>query len=290
MRVREIIAEKLTTIAENQERVFEAGKQDVVNQLKEAQKGMASGEIIGITDISPIEHNLGVKVSDANATLKVQGKNLKDTIRFGANSSYANTTNGFGTTVSTNKPTKEIVFTQSKASADESYLAHYNNGDMFADIFLNNIPANTPLVFSFDLEVTNDILKVGKISCRVNSGDLKTITFVNGGRNAFVIDKWTETDRARGLDIRITGLSGKMSNFQLEVGDSATSYEPYIEPTSYTPNADGTVDGVKGIYPNTTLLTDTSGVLIECEYIKDLNAAVGEITDAILSIGGMLDV
>ena len=39
----------------------------------------------------------------------------------------------------------------------------------------------------------------------------------------------------------------------------------------YTPNADGTVEGVMSLYPNITLLTDTEGVIIDCEYNKDIN-------------------
>ena len=39
----------------------------------------------------------------------------------------------------------------------------------------------------------------------------------------------------------------------------------------YTPNADGTVDGVKSLYPTTVITTDTDGVTIDCEYNKDLN-------------------
>lgn len=54
---------------------------------------------------------------------------------------------------------------------------------------------------------------------------------------------------------------------QLELGTTATDYEPYIAPTEYTPNADGTVEGVTSLYPNTTLMTDTDGVLIDCEYL-----------------------
>lgn len=77
---------------------------------------------------------------------------------------------------------------------------------------------------------------------------------------------------------------------QLEVGESATEYEPYIESTTYTPNSDGTVDNVKSIYPSVTLSTDTNGVLIECEYYQDAIKLKQNLTDAILSLGGTLNV
>lgn len=77
---------------------------------------------------------------------------------------------------------------------------------------------------------------------------------------------------------------------QLEVGNTATEYEQYKEPVSYTPSADGTVEGVTSLYPVTTLLTDTAGVIVDCEYNRDLNKAFAELeeklTNAVISLGG----
>ena len=36
----------------------------------------------------------------------------------------------------------------------------------------------------------------------------------------------------------------------------------------YTPTADGTVEGITSLSPNMTLMTNTKGVVIECEYVK----------------------
>lgn len=88
----------------------------------------------------------------------------------------------------------------------------------------------------------------------------------------------------------ITGTSCAYSNFQIEVGSSATEYEPYKEPTTHTPNADGTVDGVTSLYPTTTLLADTNGAVIDVEYNRDINKAFAELeqklTNAVISLGG----
>ena len=72
---------------------------------------------------------------------------------------------------------------------------------------------------------------------------------------------------------------------QLELGEE-TDYEPYIEPTEYTTNEDGTVDCVTPLYPTTTLMTDTAGAIIECEYNRDINKAFAELQQAIISRGG----
>ena len=74
-------------------------------------------------------------------------------------------------------------------------------------------------------------------------------------------------------------------NIQLEVGSSATEYEPYNSAT-FTPTADGTVNGVTSLYPNTTLMTDTDGVVIDCEYYKDVDKAFDELTTSVALSGG----
>ena len=50
---------------------------------------------------------------------------------------------------------------------------------------------------------------------------------------------------------------------------------------TYTANADGTVNGVTSLYPTTTLMTDTDGVIIDCEYNRDINKAYAALEAAI---------
>lgn len=49
---------------------------------------------------------------------------------------------------------------------------------------------------------------------------------------------------------------------QLELGSTATTYEPYQGQT-YTPTVSGEVTGITNLYPTTTLLTDNAGVVFE---------------------------
>lgn len=74
-------------------------------------------------------------------------------------------------------------------------------------------------------------------------------------------------------------------NIQLEIGLTATDYEPYNSAT-FTPTADGTVNGVTSLYPNTTLMTDTDGVIIDCEYYKDIDKTFNELTTSVALSGG----
>ena len=66
---------------------------------------------------------------------------------------------------------------------------------------------------------------------------------------------------------------------QLEIGNEATDYEEF-RGAKYTPTNDGTVD-ISTLSPIMTLLTDKSGITIECEYNRDTNIVMGDIETAI---------
>ena len=82
----------------------------------------------------------------------------------------------------------------------------------------------------------------------------------------------------------------KVENFMLAVGTTegvATEYEPYnTNSAEYTPNEDGTVEGVTSISPNMTLVPTTGVMITECEYNRDINKAFAELQQAIISLGG----
>lgn len=61
-----------------------------------------------------------------------------------------------------------------------------------------------------------------------------------------------------------------LDSVMLEASHTETEYEPY-KGSEYTPSADGTVEGVTSLYPSTTLTTDAEGVIIDCEYYKDID-------------------
>ena len=94
------------------------------------------------------------------------------------------------------------------------------------------------------------------------------------------------TDEWKGLVIYVNIPSGRTLNNllikpQLEIGATATEYEPFITPTEYIPTADGNVNGVTSLCPNTTLTTDTEGVIINCKYNRDINKAFAALEAAI---------
>jgi hypothetical protein len=84
----------------------------------------------------------------------------------------------------------------------------------------------------------------------------------------------------------LTNESGVITNIQLELGKTATEYEPFIEPQAETANAEGTVEGLTSLSPNMTLLTNTNGVVIDCQYYRDIDFYIdNQIADIALTGG-----
>lgn len=72
---------------------------------------------------------------------------------------------------------------------------------------------------------------------------------------------------------------------QFEPGKEATGFET-CNGTAYTTAADGTVSDLTSISPNMTILTDTEGVIVECEYNRDTNKVIDKLINAITALGG----
>lgn len=76
-------------------------------------------------------------------------------------------------------------------------------------------------------------------------------------------------------DTTLAGANITISNLQLELGDTATEFEPYSA-ENYNPNADGIV-AFTSISPSMTVLTDTEGVNINLEYNRDANKVIPSV-------------
>lgn len=102
----------------------------------------------------------------------------------------------------------------------------------------------------------------GDVSSSEKSGYLVKAFTVPEGAGGFQIFLYSNTPN--------TALTTECSfeNICVEAGSVATGYEVY-NGAKYTPAANGIVSGVTSLSPNMTLLTDTEGVVIECEYNSD---------------------
>lgn len=248
------------------------------NTFSNALKGSKSGGAFLIDDISPVTREMGVKISsdtieDLTAVkVRKQGKNLIP-FPYQQLTLGTSTYNGVDFTVyedgsilingTATKSTTKRLYTNTtgllglksgiKISISKNASDNTQQGNVY---FVCNYYNSTGTMIQ------------GLIATTAPSGT-KTIT-----------DEW------KGLVIYVNIPSGKTLNNllikpQLEIGATATEYEPYITPTEYIPAADGTVNGVTSLYPNTTLTTDMDGVLIDCEYNRDINKAFAALEAAI---------
>lgn len=87
---------------------------------------------------------------------------------------------------------------------------------------------------------------------------------------------------------------------QIEVGDEPTEYSPYVDlstvtvtrygvdetdnPKNYTPEPDGTVNGITSLSPTMTLSTDNESVTIEAEYNLDTACVIESIEQEIKAL------
>ena len=243
---------------------------------------ISGDNIVQINDISEAEHVMDVSVASETLTdlsaakIIAYGKNICDIYGF----STANiptpqatlvTTGSYGTTISATEPNNSIMVVQTDVVFSEAtYTTDYRYG--YFNIGIKPyIPDNTVVTLSFDLEITENLLENNDMACLVNG--VKNTNFkCSNGRNSVVLTWQNYIDEEKGQDrryieIRNVGKSAIFSNFQVEIGDTATEYEP-CTPTEYTVNVDGTVDGVMSLYPVTTLMSDTANVAISCEYLN----------------------
>jgi hypothetical protein len=76
------------------------------------------------------------------------------------------------------------------------------------------------------------------------------------------------------LDYGAYANSTWLKNIQLELGTTATEYEPYTC-TEYEQG-----EAISSISPNMTVTTDTDGALVSVEYLRDIDAYIDNLTGA----------
>lgn len=218
------IAEKLETVAENQQKLYNAGALDYSPQET------VSGTVFNISDILPIEHNIAVKVRGVEdlSTVKLykQGKNLLN-----------------------EKVIAPIVINADGWTRYGWDLGILPQGNYTLSVFGNYVNAKNISYKTITNGVYSEFQSLAE--------NKKSAAITLDGTQGFIVYLYQG----------VTELYDNVT-LQLEL-DTATEYESYVEPAVYDVQADGTVEGVNSIYPNTTLYTDTEGVIIEATYYQD---------------------
>ena len=273
--VDDILAEDINKIAHS---VIDLEKNSA--KYANAIKAVASGTAIRLQDVSPLEHELKVKLTSdtegnlSAVSLKASGKNL------------------FATLDTLHKPPLSIVGVTISQEEDGTLL--FNGTSTNASGFY--VPLNLPkgdytVSFKNDKTVGSSAGTSNSLYGVLRSGTkwLRTVYFNTKNVKATLLknDNWqdadTITDALFGFPAGITFDNFKIKP-QLEIGSSETDYVPYIAPKIYPVNADGTVDGITLISPVMSLFTDNTDAQIMAEYNKDANAVINNLVERIIAI------
>ncbi len=120
--------------------------------------------------------------------------------------------------------------------------------------------------------------------------------FVAGAKSTITF-KAPEIEDAKMLGVRICSATGEIAtqeesilgDIQVSFGNSATEYAAYFEAEEYSLAENDTLVTIS-TPSEMTFMAENSGIVIECEYNRDINSAVLELeekfTNAIISLGG----
>lgn len=230
---------KLKTVAENTIRVFEKGRADA-NQ----QKATASGKVIRVDDVSPIEHNLKVDLTSDTLTdfsgvsVTRYGKNLLKTDERKVTYTTVNVTVSSGVF--------SVVGTSAQSGGRNNRLTP-----------IITLAAGTYTVSSEDKKLSKYVQ---------NAVNNAVITAFSSVSVTFTLE--TETDIYIGSNFISGTVYDEHFHVWIEAGSTSTDYEPYKEPQTAIASADGTVNGLTSLSPTMTLIPDTSSVNINLEYYR----------------------
>lgn len=265
----EALEKDYITIANNVPRIYEAGWKKVLDNA-ESLKGTLSGKAVRADDVIDLNCNVpcqltsdtvtdfsSVKVSKYGKNLFNQDLWLKHFSGIDADGWYVwgrNLNFGVSYRVDVNLPANKYTLRAKVKSPD---TAQYLPMVYYADGTTKKIYINDCVYDNTDGSYIATINTNGKAISQLG------FNYNNGEKN----------------DVRF-------KDWQIELGSTASSFEPYIAPQTVTANADGTVDGITSIAPSMTLLTDTDGVVINASYYKDPDIVVTNILQSIALSGG----
>ncbi len=238
------------------------------NNFAGALKTTKNGKIVFANDVSLLEHNLEVKLSSDTITdfspVKVTrlGKNLINIPNF-------ENIVGNGTVEVLYRTEQRIkckgvnAFLSCKPIVNQEITLSDNGNLIYANItFENGFVGN----YSLYAVLSGDAVVFGAIIPSATNGDIVATQIIKHNR--------------------FTGGSLSITDIQLEIGTTATEYEPYIEPQTVTANTDGAVEGLISKSANIYLFADAEDVTIDCKYNRDINKAFEQMQQAIISLGG----
>lgn len=242
--------------------------------VADAVRGTASGAEVYLSDVSPREHDISVKLSSASAKLYRGGKNLFEAALV---QDYSQN----GVTITYDSTNDCLVF----AGESEGTSSYRYNINILGEIG-KNYYATADCIGG-----TVTVPSGGYATCLFGKGDT-----TSGAPSSFFgvhLRNTRQTSNAT-LDMKyITSFwfwltaGVKFENFKvrihLEKSNTPTAYEKFVEPVECPVHSDGTARAPSA-YPTTRLYTDTEGVKITAEYNKDTNRVINGLLERISAL------
>lgn len=182
-------------------------------------------------------YNAGELMSAPVNEVVEQGRNLFDCYGFSCTNipniaAKRDIANGYGTTISTIDPTNRLIVTQNKA--DGSSKHDYRNG--YFCIGIRGLKYNTNYISAFDFTPTKILIVDPIMKLLVNGkpdfgGSVSDFT-LNVKKHVTIKFVYNANNDAQFLELRNSGMSGIIENFQIEEGTTVATYSPYHK-TSY---------------------------------------------------------
>lgn len=235
------------------------------NLVSNALKGTASGEIVTLTDVSPVEHEMKVK-AQPGARITKCGANLIP-IEFGRTL----TKNGVTLTVGENG-----VFSLKGTATANADFAILSGGKTVAVKSGQSYTISSGLTGSSNNTYQMFALSVNKTFTDMYDIGTRGVTFTP-----------TSDDRVNILMLVYSGVTVDLKLYpMLNMGTTSMPFEPYKQPVEFDADENGTT--VTSLYPTTIFLTDTEGVVIEAEYNRDANKVVADLLSRIEGSAGKI--
>ena len=231
-----------------------------------------SGKTILVSNVNSIKHNLDITLTSDTITdfsdIKVSryGKNLfkvgtkANYVSSGGTINFSSVENNIITSINQSGNAAFLINTLNKFVAGTYTMSALFEDGMKNRVVVRCLDGNGNILTSSDIRITGmSYVDHYKGWCAdvnpltVNIPD--TVAFWNLGFVFFNSNK--EFGPSTLLTIR---------DVQVESGNVATPYEPYVESQTVIANADGTVNGLTSVSPNMTLLTDRYGAVINLIY------------------------
>ena len=265
-------------------------KEFTSNTFANALKGYASGTALKMEDVSPLSHNMSVKLTSdsvtdfSSVTVKRYGKNLLNIHSVaGISNSSTHTIDGkkikLMKQADGNSPSLAWSLGKYKDYVGKtvtiSFILLEMGGALGSDTTIGYLYEGNALKDPNAKAIVNTIAYKSKLNTKVYA--------------SVVVP---ETDRNTDLFVRLYMNKGNkegdyciVSDLQVEIGDTSSDYAEYVEPIEYVSNKEGEFT-IPSINPCVTLIPLTNGVNIESEYNKDINKGFAELQNAIISLGG----